>query len=643
MKKVLLLGLLLLSMSIIIGCGDDDDDDSTSLSQPNTSELSMIEFSELPIPETEEAQTEVKMSESVTLTFEDGNDLNYPLAYTTLFRTGEEVGRDIAGMILDKDGNPLLTSYSGETSSISNYPDANSILTKDGKHFLITHYEQSPGAVDITELSYDDTEKRFTAKELKNIDFSSVGGTWINCAGDKTPWETHIGGEEDYYLDAYQFDNETKDYMSKHITYCETDENGSLIGGYTPPLFDETANFSWWCGYVKDIKEDYLHGEGFTPYNYGYIVEIDTDSNMNTTVKKLYAMGRSTPEMATVMPDNRTVYIADDGGYRGIYMFVADEPGDLSSGTIYMAKWNQTSASRGGSADITWVNLGHTEESTVKNIIDKKPEFSDIFQVGNPDACATDEGYKVVKAGDPADAGEGAYKTQMCLKLRTGEDRAEVFTSDEEVKMAAKALETRKYGAYLGATAEFKKAEGLTFNPDKNELYIAISQISSSMSDDEGDIRLEEEKAGAVYKLPVDTANDTDGNPIDSSYVGTSMSPLVIGEYTGTPDSLGNTADVDKIASPDNIRYIGHDILFIGEDTGYHTNNAAWAYNTEAGELTRILTAPIEAEVTGMFGTLEKDNALYVFTNIQHPREDIDDYSAQARRGYVGYFRIPLQ
>jgi secreted PhoX family phosphatase len=69
----------------------------------------------------------------------------------------------------------------------------------------------------------------------------------------------------------------------------------------------------------------------------------------------------------------------------------------------------------------------------------------------------------------------------------------------------------------------------------------------------------------------------------------------------------------------------------------------AWAYNTETGELTRIMTAPIKAEITGMFATLEKDDSLFVFTNIQHPREDISNYSAEERRGYIGYFRIPLK
>lgn len=640
--KHLLMAILLATVIMsLVACGDDDD--SASSQESTQAQLSAIQFEELEVPTSEDNQTVVRVSDSVVLKFTDNSSSSYPLEYHTLFRTGQKIGNNTAGMIIDRNGKPLHTEYSNNEDSISNYPDANSVLIRDGKYFLITHYEQSPGAVDITELSYNVSDKSFSAKELKNIDFSSVGGTWINCAGDKTPWGTHIGGEEDYYLDAYQFDNETKNYMSKHIAYCETD-NGTLTGRYNPPSFDITANFSWWCGYVKDIKEEYLGGDNFTPYNYGYIIEIDTDTSMNTTVKKLYAMGRSTPEMATVMPDNKTVYIADDGSFRGIYMFVADKAGDLTSGNIYMAKWIQTSAERGGSANISWVNLGHTKSSEVKAIIEKKPKFSDIFLVGDPDSCNTAQGYKIVRAGDPADESEGAYKTKMCLKLRTGEERATVFESDDEVLMAARALETRKYGAYLGATAEFKKAEGLTYNPDKNELYIAISQISSSMSDGEGDIRLIKENAGAVYKLPMSSSEkDTEGNPINSQYVGTSMSPVVVGEYIGSPDDLGNTAVVNKIASPDNIRYIGYNILLIGEDTGYHVNNMAWAYNTETGELTRIMTAPIKAEITGMFATLEKDDSLFVFTNIQHPREDISNYSAEERRGYIGYFRIPLK
>ena len=39
-------------------------------------------------------------------------------------------------------------------------------------------------------------------------------------------------------------------------------------------------------------------------------------------------MGRVAIELAYVMPDNKTVYISDDGSRVGLFRFVADNPGD---------------------------------------------------------------------------------------------------------------------------------------------------------------------------------------------------------------------------------------------------------------------------------------------------------------------------
>jgi hypothetical protein len=36
-------------------------------------------------------------------------------------------------------------------------------------------------------------------------------------------------------------------------------------------------------------------------------------------------------------------------------------------------------------------------------------------------------------------------------------------------------FETRRYGAYLGATTEFSKWEGLTFSPSRSKIYTAIT------------------------------------------------------------------------------------------------------------------------------------------------------------------------
>jgi hypothetical protein len=68
------------------------------------------------------------------------------------------------------------------------------------------------------------------------------------------------------------------------------------------------------------------------------------------------------------MPNQKTVYISDDGSRVGLFRYEADVAGDLSSGELFVAKWNQTSPWTndqeriypldGGAADITWISLG---------------------------------------------------------------------------------------------------------------------------------------------------------------------------------------------------------------------------------------------------------------------------------------------
>lgn len=43
------------------------------------------------------------------------------------------------------------------------------------------------------------------------------------------------------------------------------------------------------------------------------------------------------------MPDNKTVYSTDDGTNTAFWKFIMDEPNDMSSGTLYGAKFFQNS------------------------------------------------------------------------------------------------------------------------------------------------------------------------------------------------------------------------------------------------------------------------------------------------------------
>ena len=146
-----------------------------------------------------------------------------------------------------------------------------------------------------------------------------------------------------------------------------------------------------------------------------------------------YSMGRFSHELAEVMPDRKTAYFGDDGSYTMLFMYVADKAGDLSAGSLYAAKWNQTSASdvRGGSADLTWIKLGSATDAEIKTLIDGGIKFSDIFETSS----ATDGGFTKIKT----------YKGTEYIKLKPGMEKAAAF------------LESRRYGALLGATSEFNR------------------------------------------------------------------------------------------------------------------------------------------------------------------------------------------
>ena len=72
----------------------------------------------------------------------------------------------------------------------------------------------------------------------------------------------------------------------------------------------------------------------------------------------------------------------------------------------------------------------------------------------------------------------------------------------------------------------------------------------------------------------------------------------LLGEDIAT-DALGNTANPNKVANPDNLYFSDKmRTLFIGEDSGTHVNNFVWAYNVDTGKLSRILSLPSGAEAT---------------------------------------------
>ncbi len=580
-----------------------------------------LDFAPLPLPATDQEKIAFRASPRVSIMSPGGKTTAYPLHFETLLRSGAVSRQGVTwGLITNRLGQPVR--HKDGAPMVSNKPDGSSVLWQGGSPYLALHFEERPSALYAARL-VQSKGGRLQAPSWTRADLSGIGGLMHACAATRTAWNTHLVPEEDYEMDAYFFDPATQNFTPNHVAWCEKDALGHMTGVYTPPPFAQGANFSGWCGDAAGMRDRYLVNPSlFNAYNYGYVSEFSLQRNGRLKVRggrKHYVFGKATPEQALVLPDGRTVYATDDGGHRGFYMMVADRAGDLSAGTLFMARWHQKETTGGGSASLTWVRLGHTTSAVLHSLLKRNPAISDIFDIRDPKACPTGEGFRLVSAGDP---------DVVCVRLRDGKNgsaRSPKFKNSGEVRLAAAFFEKRRYGALLGATAEFTALESMAYDADRNKVYFAVSGIGSEMEDNtkgnelptQNHIRLQGNHCGAVYEMGLGPKR-----AMNSRFVGHSVKAIVAGKplNPGEPFADMHACHPDFIASPDNIRYLPHtDTLLIGEDTSKHFNNTLFAYNLEKKTLTRVMTMPTGGEFAGIFPTMTWGGRSYVFVHAQGP------------------------
>jgi len=566
-----------------------------------------VRFAPVPAPTTDAEKRRVIASPAIKL---DG--VRIPTRFRTILRSGQVVGGSVPfGQLFDRSGAPLLAEDG--SPFISNDNDFSSLLKGgDGKLYMVSHFESRPGAMYLTEL---EQQADGVLKPLRThpLDFSAVKGGWVHCAGSVSPWGTHLGSEE-YEPDAKQWrDGSISEYNSAMAAY---------FGAGAEAL---TA---------------------LNPYHYGYTVEVKVENFDAAKVYKHYAMGRLAIELAYVMPDNKTAYLTDDGTNVGLYRFVAKTPGDLSAGSLWAAQWNQISGKGAGAATLNWIYLGDATDAQVRRWASSY-KFADIFDEVEPVSGACPAGYESINAGHE----DGDHQ---CLKLRDVNGDGKLDRADG---LIASRLETRRWAAMQGATTEFRKMEGVTYNPDARNLYIAMSEVDRGMLDfgrvgkpspqttyDQGGpnhIRLEKGNVcGSVYVLSVDgnyTATSIrgllSGRPMTTDYGADVESPAFDGV---------NRCSVSGIANPDNITYLpGYNTLIIGEDSGSgHQNDMIWSFNLETRRLTRIQTTPYGSETTSPYFYPNINGFAYLMSVVQHPYGESDSDKLEAprqARGYTGY------
>jgi secreted PhoX family phosphatase len=568
-------------------------------------------FSELSPAATDAEKRSVRASDTVLV-----DQRIAKIGFTTILRSGQSAGdapNHVFGEQIDDTGQPLLREDGSLPIADSN--DFSSLLKVGGKLFSVAQFESIPGAMYLTELAQDAATGALSARATRALDMAPIHGLWNPCAGSVTPWNTHLGSEE-YEPDA---------------------KKGASSAAGMAPFFGggQTLN--------GDASKP-------NPYFYGFPVEVSVDASGQASVVKHYSLGRFARELSYVLPDRKTVYQADDGTNVGFYLYVADTAGVLSAGSLYALKWQQTSpagASELGSANISWIKLGHATDTEISALINSGVTFADLFDSATATDGVCPQGFRSISAN-----GVG----QECLALKTGREQAAAF------------LESRRYAGYLGATTELRKEEGVTFDPETNRLYVAYSEIQYGMEDAKksgtantaydlgtgNDIKLRFNTCGGVYayELGRDAA-------IGSAYVAKralgviaghmttvidpdKLNPSTIDAYAADSPFVGSSCDIEGLANPDNLSFVtGRKTLLIGEDSGDgHQNDMVWSYNLETRELTRVLTAPYGAETTSVYDYRNLNGFGYIVSVVQHPYGESDQTKLGDpgdKHSYFGY------
>ncbi|SSQ05023.1 phosphatase; alkaline phosphatase [Acinetobacter baumannii] len=582
----------------LAGCNDSNND-SDVVTPPPTVNFKNATFTSMAAPSLDNpaAMATTTVASSLSINWEDGSKTDYTLAYKPFFTTGDLVadgkgGKILAGGYVDINNQPIIdkSKPGQERQFFSDCPDGSSLISfkqATGRDFtdadkqslgvtgnpvfhvvqfeyttrdqsLKSMYGLLPSPIAILTLDQDPKTGHLTLVKYHNVDTSKVNGLWITCGASLSPWGTHLSSEE-----------------------YEPDANN--VAGTFLPVFS------------KNLFGDSTKGN---PYHYGHLPEVTVNTDGTGSIKKHYCLGRISHELVQVMPDNRTALMGDDATNGGLFMFVADKEKDLSAGTLYVAKWKQTSGVGPGAGDISWINLGHATSDEVKSWADQY-KITDLMDV---------------KTSDPKDASYTKIRysgKDNWVKLVPGKEREAAF------------LETHRYAALVGASMGFTKMEGTTVNIKDKIAYSAMSYIQSSMIDKTTDIQVQGPLAGAVYAHTLKGSQvDTKGQLINSEWVSTHMeAPTgLVGEDLATADALGNRANADKIANPDNIKFSENlRTLFIGEDSAMHVNNFLWAYNVDTKVLSRILSTPAGAESTGLHAVDAVNGWTYIMSNFQHP------------------------
>jgi secreted PhoX family phosphatase len=499
-------------------------------------------------------------------------------SHRTLAHGGDPTGGgERLGIPYTPDGVPMTKvdkTDSDRSDAYGNDPDFNGFVPSsenDNEGYLFTNWEDTPGLVSRLHLTRSGAAGAWQVREKMNVDFRPVEGTWNNCFGTVSPWNTPLTSEE-YEPDAKAW------YSTEATTFGNGEEE-----------------LRQYLGYFGN------------PYRYGYIVEIEEPESDDPSPTKHHPMGRFSHENAVVMPDEKTAYMSDDGTGTVFFKFVADEAGDLSAGTLYAARANQESGSDPSEVgfELEWIELAHGTDEQIEKWI---AEYDGQEPSSDPNVI-TDEQVTAWANGNAADDRVAFLESRKAAAAKGATDE---FRKLEGVNRKRDA----EPGDYLYLSVS-----------EINETMLSNDAAADEFDDEQDHIQLKGNDYGAVYRMELEgdynvsrmepvvvggpEANICGGCPYDadpnsksevcqdcsfnpqqssddaggggSGLLGTalfSMGTLATG-LLQTQD--GTVEPEEAIANPDNLVVMNDGRVIIGEDSGFHENNMIWVYDPADG------------------------------------------------------------
>jgi len=333
-------------------------------------------------------------------TYADDLVLAEGLKYDILMKWGDSLGDrkfgfnpDYIAFLPQEDGTALMwVNHEYPTPMFVSGLERNLENVKKEREVVggsIIHVKETDKWEVIKDSPYNrriDANTKFTfAGGVKVAGTNDCVGTFGNCAGGVTPWGNILTCEEN--ADQFMGDPDFK------------------TRGTIP-----STEFGW---------------ERFFPFpaeHYGWVVEIDPKTGVG---KKQTGMGRFAHESATVTVarDGRcVVYSGDDRNDEHLYKFIADKPGTLDTGKLYVADFKKGK----------WISLQREDHKVLRKLFKNQLEIliytrTAAKAVGatpldRPEDIEIDERNKNVYVALSNNFGKGEYYGQILKVVEKGGD-----------------------------------------------------------------------------------------------------------------------------------------------------------------------------------------------------------------------------